>query len=115
MLLIPGRIRVAMQVAANHSLRLIPLRHLHGRHTALSSDERIETQEIDELRAEAERLRYDGVVVAVLREMAVAARLRFGLALRVRVVRIHRLRAVTRRSDRRLLHVDALAIRVRTR
>ena len=104
-----------MQIAADHRLRLIPLGHRDAADLAVAANVRVVADEVDEVRAEREQLRHDRVVVVLLRHVTVAAGFRLGLALGVRIVRVECLRAVTACGDRRLLHVDALATRVRRR
>ena len=101
-----------MQITTDDGLRLFPFSHLDRSHTLLSSDPSIEACEIDELGPKAERLRNDRVVVTFLREVTVTAGLGFSLALGMWVVRVHRLRAVTRSCDRWLLNVDTLSVGV---
>ena len=109
---VPLGVGIAVQIAADHRLRFFVLGDL-DRHDALAgADIGVEAREVDELRAVPQRLRHDRVVVTVASEMAVAATLGLGLALGVRIVRIHGLRAVARRRDRRLLHIDPLAVGV---
>ena len=111
-LLVVVRVRVALQVAADDGLRLVELGHAHGVDLAFAADPRVVPDEVDELRTEQQQLGHDRVVVVRLRQVAVGAGLRFGPALRVRVVRGERLRRVAGRRDRRLLDVDALAVHV---
>ena len=101
-----------MQITTDDGLRLLPLSNFDRSHTLFSSDPSIEACEIDELGPKAERLRDDRVVVTFLRKVTVTAGLSFSLTLGVRVVWVHRLRAVTRSRDRWLLNVDTLAIGV---
>ncbi len=90
----PVRIGVAVQIAADHGLRFVPLGDLHRADAAVFADPCVVADEVDELRAEQQRLRHDGVVVVVLGDVAVVAILGFGLAFGVRIVRREGLRRV---------------------
>ena len=65
-----------VQAAADDGLGLFPLGHLHGIQTAIAGGHpAIAADEVDEVRALHQELGHDGVVVFVLRYMAVAAHL----------------------------------------
>ena len=84
-----------MQIATDDRLRFVPFRHFDRGDAPLGADPRIEACEVDELGSEAQRLRDDRVVVPLFGEMSIAAGFCLGLTLCMRIVRIHRLRAVT--------------------
>ena len=111
-LLIICRVSDAMQMAADHSLRLLlfcpddsvkafaPFAHI-----------RVTAEEIHRPGAEAEELRHPGVVVVRLREMAIGAILRRAHTARgVREMRIESLPAVAFGRNRLRLRVNPLAI-----
>ena len=108
----PVRIGVALQVAADHRLRLVPFGHLHRADALLGAHPGVQADEVDEVGSLQQQLRHDGVVVVGFRQVAVGAGLGFGLALGVRVVRREGLAGEAAGGDRCLLHVDALAVGV---
>ena len=112
MLRIPVRVGVLVQIAADDGLRLIPLRDLHGLHAFTGTEIGKVAEEVDVVRSQTKRLRHDGVVIAILIQMAIRAGFGLRFTDRVGKVRIDRLRGVPRRRDRRLLDVDFLAIGV---
>ena len=85
--LVARRIGVAMQVAADDGLRLVPLGDVDRLDAACLADPGVEADEVDEVGPLQQQLGHDRVVVVVLRQMAVGAGLGLGLALGVRVVR----------------------------
>ena len=109
---VPVRVGVAVQVAADHRLRLVPFGDLHRLDVALLAHPGVEADEVHEVGSLQQQLRHDRVVVALVGDVAVGAALGLGLPLGVRVVRREGLRGEAARGDRRLLDVDALAVDV---
>ena len=105
-------IGIFVQIGADHRLRLAPFGDAHRLETLVEPDPGVQPDEIDEVGALQQQLRHDRIVVVGLRQMAVAAGLGLGLPHRVREVRRERLAREARRRDRRLLHIDALAVDV---
>ena len=68
--------------------------------------------EIDKIGPQQQQLRHDRVVVVGLGDVTVGARLGLGAPLGVWVMRREGLARIARRRDRRLLHVDVLAVDV---
>ena len=60
---VPVGVRVAVQVAADHRLRLLPFGHLDGAHALFLADPRVEADEVDEVGSLQQQLRHDRVVV----------------------------------------------------
>src|SRR6202011_3082769 len=114
MLLVVGRVGDAVQMTSDGRLRLICLRPNNSvQSLAAFSDIRVTSKEIHRARAETEQLRHPGIVVVLLRQMAVGTILgRADAARRVGEVRIERLTAVTFRRKSLLLRIDPLTIRV---
>ena len=63
MIRIPIRIRIAMQITAYDSLRLIPLRDLHSFDMLFFTNPRVIAYEVDETCSVQQQLRHDGIVV----------------------------------------------------
>jgi hypothetical protein len=93
MLRIPVRIRVTVQVAADHGLRLVPLGDRHRDNGTGTSNIGVVADEVDEIGTLHQQLRHDCVVVVASGQVAINARLGFGLALSMGIVRIECLRA----------------------
>ena len=109
------RVRITVQVTADHGLWLVPLGDFGCQYSVLETRPGVEPDEVHEIRAQQQQLRHPGVVTAVFRQVAATAGLGFGFARRVRKVRVQCLRAIAAGSDRRLLDVDAFAVRIRRR
>ena len=107
---VPVGVGVAVQVAADDRLRLIPLGDLHRLDVPLLADPGVVANEADVAGAVHQRLRHDGVVVLVGRQVAVAAGFGFGLALGVWVVRGKGLAGKAAGRRGRLLDVDLFAV-----
>ena len=105
-------IGIAMQIAAQHRLRLVPFGHAHRLEAGIETHPRIQSDEVDEIRAEQQQLAHDGIVVVCFGKVAIAAGLGFGQPHRVREMRRERLARISTRRDRRLLHVDPFAVDV---
>src|SRR5712692_5353864 len=103
-------IGVAMQIAADDGLRLVPFGDAYRFDVTFLADPGVEPDEIDEVCPEQQQLRHDRVVVVGLRDMTVGAGLGLGAALGVWIMRRKRLARVPGRRYRRLLVVDMLAV-----
>ena len=88
MCLEPVRVGVLVQVAADDGLRFVPLGDLHRIDPTVATNPGVVADEVDEIGSVHQQLRHDGIVVAVLGEVAVLAHLRFCLTHRVRKVRV---------------------------
>src|SRR3546814_697216 len=103
---------VAVEVGAEHRLRLLPFGDPDRLEAVLHPDPGVEADEVHEIGTLEQQLRHDGVVVVRLAQMAVGAGLGLGLAHRVREMGREGLARKTDGADRRLLDVDALAVEV---
>ena len=104
------RIRVAVQITADHRLRLIPFGDLHRLDVFFRADPGIETEQSDIAGAVQQGLRQDRVVIVGRRQVAVGAGLGFSLAHGMREMRRERLARVSAGCGRRLLNINTLAI-----
>jgi len=105
-------IGVAVQIAADHRLRLVPFGDPHRLDVVLLADIRVIADHVDEVGPEQQQLGHDRVVVVGLGDVAVGAGLGLGAPLGVRVMRRKGLARIARSRDRRLLHIDVLAVDV---
>ena len=114
MLLVVVRIGDLVQMTADRGLRFVRFGPDDGVQSFASfADIGVASEEIHRAGAEAEQLRHPGVVVVVLREMAVGAILRRADAAGgVREMRIERLAAVAFRGNGLLLRINPFAIGV---
>ena len=106
------RIGVAVQVGADHRLRLVPFGDPGRLEAALHAGPGVQADEVHEVRPVQQQLRHDRIVVVRLADVAVGAGLRLGPADGVREVRREGLAREAGGGDRRLLDVDPLAIDV---
>jgi hypothetical protein len=105
-------IGVLLQVGAEHGLRLVPFGHPDGLEAALRPHPGMHADEVDRAGAQRQQLGHDGVVVLGRRDVTVGAGLGLGGPHRVREVGREGLAGEAGGGDRRLLHIDALAVDV---
>ena len=105
-------IGIAVQIGTEHRLRFAKLGHPHRFDSTIQAEKGVHADEVDEVGALQGQLRQDGVIVVLVAHMAIGAGLGFLGAHRVRVVRRKGLGREARRGNRRLLHIDALAVDV---
>ena len=103
-------IGIAVEVGADHRLRLVIFGDARGLEPAFEAGPCVEADEVDVVGAEQQQLRHDRVVVVLGRQVAIGAGLGLGLAHGVREVRREGLAGEADRADRRLLHIDAFAV-----
>ena len=112
MLFVPVGVGIAVQIAADHRLRLVPFGDPYALDIGRLADPGVVADEVDEVGPLQQQLRHDRVVVVGFRDMAVGAGLGLGAPLGMRVMRREGLARIARRRDRRLLHIDAFAVDV---
>ena len=105
-------IGVFVQVAADHRLRLVPFGDAHRLDVALLADPGVVANEIDEIGPEQQQLRHDRVVVVFFGDVAVGAGLGLGAPLGVGIMRRESLARIAGGRNRRLLHIDVVAVDV---
>ena len=104
------RIGIALQIGAEYRLGLIPFSHPHRLDAGLQPDPGIHADEVDRVGPQHQQLGHDGVVVLGLGDMTVAAGLGLCASDRVREMRGKSLAGEADCRDRRLLHIDPLAV-----
>ena len=103
---------IAVQIAADHGLRLVPFGDARRLEPAFEARPIVQSDEIDPVGAKQQQLRHDRIIILILGQVAI----RTGLGLLrphgMREMRGEGLAGETDRADRRLLHIDALAVDV---
>ena len=105
-------IGVALQIGAEHRLGFVPLGHPHSLNAGSQPDPGMHADKVNGVGPQHQQLGHDGVVVLGLGDMTVGAGLGLCLADRVREMRGEGLAREADRRDRRLLHIDPLAVDV---